>query len=156
MAGTMTFDLQALKALAEHAKSAKEHNFGADVLWDKRYHANGKLEKDEAGWPKRDNIDPNRTRPGMLLVKDHGIYLMSTGLPRLPLGSNAAYAIQADPTLLAFDDWWDVARRIMGGDDRVITIFGLHDAVLEGVRKGAKFLHLNVTGRDITARVSLT
>jgi len=61
---------------------------------------------------------------GLQLVKDEGAYLMSNGLPGLPVGRNAVYAEGfANADFLAnFDATYDRLRQICGGDDFVQTL----------------------------------
>ncbi|PDS63024.1 hypothetical protein CO653_24430 [Rhizobium anhuiense] len=56
-------------------------------------------------------------QPGLWLVGDQGVYLMSNG--KLPEGVKpfVVYAEECDPR--ANDDWFDVKRRTFGGDDGV-------------------------------------
>ncbi|MBY0561507.1 MAG: DUF3085 domain-containing protein [Hyphomicrobium sp.] len=62
--------------------------------------------------------------PGLWLVGDTGVYLMSNGDPMLPdpkqpKRSLVAYAHECNPETMAFDDWWDAKRASFGGDDGV-------------------------------------
>lgn len=54
-------------------------------------------------------------KPGLWLVGDHGVYLMSNG--KLLDGAKplVVYAEECDPS--TNDDWFDVKRRTFGGDD---------------------------------------
>ncbi len=66
---------------------------------------------------------------GLLLVHDDGVYLMSNGSPPDKIrrvmrkgrpeedGCFVAYAEGTDPTELEFDEWWETARELVGGDD---------------------------------------
>lgn len=56
-------------------------------------------------------------KPGLWLVGDHGVYLMSNG--KLLDGAKplVVYAEECDPR--ANDDWFEVKRRTFGGDDGV-------------------------------------
>lgn len=69
---------------------------------------------------RSEDVDPARLPVGLILVGDQGVYIMSqapsdavkaTGI------SHVAYAREADPTTLAFDDWWDAKRASFGPDD---------------------------------------
>jgi hypothetical protein len=64
--------------------------------------------------------------PGLWLVGDEGIYLMSNGSPGLidPQGKTAesnlvAYARECNPKTMDFDAWWSAKQRSWGGDDGV-------------------------------------
>ena len=56
-------------------------------------------------------------KPGLWLVGDHGVYLLSNG--RLPEGAKplVVYAEECDPR--TNDDWFAVKHRTFGGDDGV-------------------------------------
>ena len=60
--------------------------------------------------------------PGLFLVKDEGIYLMSNGQPTLPRkdgqkGTHVVYAQGFDPTERDRMEVWEDARAAVGGDD---------------------------------------
>jgi hypothetical protein len=147
MAGKLTFDLAALKPLAEHAFRSTNFTVGFEMLYDPKNHKGGVIVMKD-GMPDPDNIDPARLKPAFQLVKDHGVYLMSNGLPPLPKGSNVVYANEVNPEKMPFDDWWDAGNSIMGGDDCVITL-DLPRIVLDGLAGGAELLAVTVTARDV-------
>lgn len=66
-----------------------------------------------------------KEKPGLMLVGDQGIYLMSSGIPHLPKDggkpeeSFVVYPKQCDPTKMEFDEWWEAKRAAFGGDDGV-------------------------------------
>jgi len=55
----------------------------------------------------------------IILVKDHGVYLMSEVGETTPNGSRKVlvYAIGCNPDLDEFEQWWNVAISELGGDD---------------------------------------
>jgi hypothetical protein len=62
------------------------------------------------------------TGAGLLLVGDQGVYLMSNGLPRMPIDDtdrHVCFARECNPRIMAFDDWWQAKRQSFGGDDGV-------------------------------------
>jgi hypothetical protein len=68
----------------------------------------------EQAYAERDKIPP-----GLNLVHDQGIYLMSNGFPALPQGENVVYAEGCEPDPERNPDWWDHCRELVGGDDFV-------------------------------------
>lgn len=60
-------------------------------------------------------------KPGLYLVKDRGVYLMSASIERLTAdqgtGSLVAYAKGLNPDVDGFDDCWTASNDICGGDD---------------------------------------
>lgn len=56
------------------------------------------------------------TGPGLWLVGDEGIYLMSNGtLENRPI----VFAEECNPNTMSFDEWWEAKRCSFGGDDGV-------------------------------------
>lgn len=78
--------------------------------------------------------------PKLHFVKDSGIYLMSNASNRRSLDGRpkVVYAQGFDPEKVDFEDWWDEARRIVGGDDFVEP---LH--INEGMLAAAKLIQAN-------------
>ena len=68
-------------------------------------------------------------RPGLFLIGDNGVYLMSNGEPPLLQSGETprdrhvvAYAREINPEILPFDTWYDAKRHAFGGDDGVELI----------------------------------
>lgn len=67
-----------------------------------------------------DDQDPASVPAGLILVSGHGIYLMSNG--RNAEGQHGrkacpvAYALEANPDTLPFNDWWAVKEQAGCGD----------------------------------------
>jgi hypothetical protein len=69
--------------------------------------------------------DPKSAKPGLWLIGDDGVYLMSNGLPAQMAEPDkpestrrvVVYAKQCDPTKMKFEAWWENKRRSFGGDD---------------------------------------
>lgn len=89
------FNRAQVVALVAHAKAAPQHN----KLYDEV------------------------TGPGLWLVGDSGIYLMSNGNPPMAKDdpNRVVYCKQSDPTKAkdGDDEWYENKRRIFGGDDGV-------------------------------------
>lgn len=65
---------------------------------------------------------PERTDPGLELVGDDGVYLMSNACDQQKDAQGScvlAYANEVNPKKLDFDVWWEAKRRGFGGDDGV-------------------------------------
>ncbi len=111
----LVFDIEQVAGLADHARNAPRNR----MHLDQRIETYG---EDNAWTPQPGEEDI--ARPGLWLVKDEGIYLMSTGLypegheRALPGGRAAvAYAVGFDPRREDRLDVWDRARDAVGGDD---------------------------------------
>lgn len=93
----LKFNATAVKLLCEHALAAKE--------WRGTYE--------------------DATGPALHLAGDHGVYLMSNGLPGLMKpakngdapGNIVVYAEGINPDV--DEDWWETKRAVFGGDDGV-------------------------------------
>jgi hypothetical protein len=126
---TLHFDLAQVMPLIDHAKSCTE--------WGATY----------AGPAKG---------PGLWLVGDRGVYLMSNGKPHLqkpgaePDHSIVVYAEECNPDKDP-DGWWDAKQAYYGGDDGFDTILIADiDHLLARAKK------LNVTPKQLTVFLSET
>lgn len=67
--------------------------------------------------------DKNSFKPGLLLVGDEGVYLMSNGLPNLTKDKTennknfVAYAEESNPEKMEFDDYRHAKEATFGHDD---------------------------------------
>ena len=86
--------------------------------------------------------------PSLFLVKDQGVYLMSASEKRLSgkngKGNLVAYAREANPK---FDDCWDSAREICGGDDFAENID--LSPFEEALASGAKSVEIKLSARSL-------
>lgn len=58
--------------------------------------------------------------PGLLIVGDHGVYLMpntTDGIHHKTGEKIIVYARECDPRSMPFDDWWDAKNKSWGGHD---------------------------------------
>lgn len=69
--------------------------------------------------------------PGLVLVGDSGIYLMSNG-HHTAGGKPIAYAAEANPHTVAFDEWRDVRDAVFAGDGSIFLPADDVSAWLEG------------------------
>ncbi|EPB9494596.1 TPA: DUF3085 domain-containing protein [Pseudomonas aeruginosa] len=82
----------------------------------------------------------------IILAKDQGVYFLSEQGERTLEGRMKllAYAVGCNPDIDAFDDWWELARRELGGDD-----FGEHfelgDDVFKHILNSEDDLELSAT-----------
>jgi hypothetical protein len=99
---------------------------------------------DKEQWKPREDVPP-----GLLLVGDHGVYLMTNATPGVlkPDGSGHSEVIYANGINPDKDDgWWEAKRETFGGDDGVEFIdlpeMSDGDPVL---------LEINIFGDEISA-----
>lgn len=91
----------------------------------------------------------------VILVKDHGVYLMSEVGENKPDGGgrkHVAFAVGCNPDVDDFDAWWNRAREEFGGDD-FAEYFDINDPVLINLRgtKGSLVLETTATHLYLTA-----
>ncbi|MBE7731269.1 DUF3085 domain-containing protein [Komagataeibacter sp. FXV3] len=110
------FDRALVARLLAHAQAASEHSPTYDQLVDPAFLKAGVSSRHPIGA----DVDRTRIPAGLMLVGDHGVYLMSNGYPDFSdaegQGNLVAYAVEADPRTCP-DDWYDVKRASFGGDD---------------------------------------
>ncbi|KVW44725.1 DUF3085 domain-containing protein [Burkholderia ubonensis] len=82
----------------------------------------------------------------VLLVKDHGVYFLADHGEADPSGyrRHIAYALECNPTKVAFDTWYDRAHAELGGDD-FAEHFDANDSL---------FVRVANDGYDLTVRAS--
>lgn len=75
----------------------------------------------EERWPKgqRERYGEPNDGPGLWLVGDQGVYLMTNAVLADGEKSLIVYAAECDPTTMDFDEWWAVKQASFGGDDGV-------------------------------------
>ena len=106
---TLTFQATEIRPLVQHAFDCKLHR----PTYKQRieFYGDGRFQ------PRPDEL--TKSPPGLALVHDQGIYLMSNGLPPLLTpgsdNSQTAYARGCNPHVDA--DWWERSRDLVGGDD---------------------------------------
>lgn len=95
------------------------------------------------------------TGPGLWLVGDDGVYLMSNCKPafmRTPEKQFVVYAEDLDPEKVDFDTWWDKKNEAFGGDDGVEFI-PLEDIDNERVL-GGEWVEIDVTPQSIAVLIA--
>ena len=110
-----------VEKLVEHVRQCEAHLPTFGQMLEPQYHKPGN-EVAEGDFPRAEDIDLTKVPAGLHLVKDRGVYLMSNGSPRLPGDAEynfVAYAEGYNPSVDAFDEWYDNARVYLGGDDFV-------------------------------------
>lgn len=102
------------------------------------------------------------TPPGLLLVGDEGVYLMSNGEPGLlnprytgksrEPKQQVVYAVECDPRTCS--DWYEVKVAAFGGDDGgdMIPLPGLVAAVERAGQTGAAVISIDITPSTITLK----
>ena len=124
------FDLALVQRLLDHSKAATERKPSYDQLYAGRFRRDGKdadLDNLNSGnFPTAEDVDPAKIPPGLWLVGDDGVYLMSNGQPALlvdaPDSRNvAAYAAEADPAT-GIDGCWEAKNAAFGRDDGVVFL----------------------------------
>ncbi len=124
------FDQALVRQLLDHSKAATERSPSYDQLYEGRFRRDGKdADLDNLGsdnFPTADDVDPTRIPPGLWLVGDQGVYLMSNGKPALlvdPADTRTSWPTPPRRTPPpASTAWWEVKRAAFGGDDGVVFL----------------------------------
>ena len=91
-------------------------------------------------------------KPGVILVHDQGVYLMSNGEPRDILRgehSYVAYALGCNPE--TDGDWWETARALVGGDDFGETLPWAED-IMQQIEAGSDEIAFEFSDDQIALR----
>lgn len=111
------FDRARVLELLQHSIDAAQRQANFEQRCDPQYR---KPDAPERQWAEEEDIDATKIPPGLWLVGDEGIYLMSNGKehPKDAMtGKNAVvYAEECNPAMDP-DKWWYVKQTSFGGDD---------------------------------------
>lgn len=143
MAGTLTFAAREIARIVDAAKKAKAHRLSYNEQWDDNMHKGGVVKLGDDGQPDLNNIDPSKVGPKLWLVKDRGVCLMSNGVVTDTQRPAVTYADGLSPK----DDYYDLARQIMGGDDCVEAL--PLDDFEDLLDHGADVIEIHVTESSI-------
>ena len=118
----LSFHAEAVRRIVTHAKGAPAHDMG---------------------W-----LADTAPQPAVMLVGDHGVYLMSNGLPRDRLDADndvrnfVTHALGINP--YTDRDWWEEKRKAYGGDDGADTLLIIETLELL-LARGEAFIRLEIT-----------
>ncbi|MGK9452609.1 DUF3085 domain-containing protein [Acidithiobacillus caldus] len=136
-----------IEVQVQHAQSCVQHEPTYTQSQRASFHKGGKVKRDSYGDPDLSNVDKARIPPALWLVKDHGVYLMSNGLPRLladpehnPTQGLAAYALGFCPE--KNPDWYARLGSLEGDD--FCDLLPL-EPFTKLLRSGKRYVTLNVT-----------
>ena len=128
--GTATFTITDVTPLLDHTEAAPRHR----ILYEQ----------------------PDSEAPGLWLVGDQGVYLMSNGSPHLSLSPGAkknhhrvAYAKGTNPD--GKGDWYEAKRAIFGGDDGSdwISADAFRSTIANATKRGAKTIAIRITAQTM-------
>ena len=144
----LVFDLDALKDIVKHTRACKEHSATFAMVRDPLCWKEGAV-PDANGWVKPGQIDSAKVPAHLQLVKDHGVYLMSSGIPRLldPADATGTRSLVVYAQGMGPDDSWH-AWQSVGGDDFAEQID--LDFVEKALASGAKHLNVHLTADKLS------
>jgi len=152
MAGKIKFNLDEVKKLVDDIENATEHMLPYEELFSKEptFLKDGVAKRNPKDLPyTNDEIDFTKVEKAFRLVKDNGIYLLSNAMhkdKKSPRESGLiVYAEGFNPEIDG--DIWDKCRRVMGGDDCVISI--PLDWYNYAIEKGYKSFIISVSAKNI-------
>ncbi|OFU89176.1 MULTISPECIES: DUF3085 domain-containing protein [Stenotrophomonas] len=87
----------------------------------------------------------------VVLAKDQGVYFLAEQGERRPDGrvKLLAYAVGCNPDTDPFDDWWELARAELGGDD-FGEFFDPNDRVFTRILQSSDDLELSATSTHLS------
>lgn len=137
----LTFKIADVRKLYEHAQNSKEHRASFSHLIDPKLLKAGET-MPKVGYATSAQLDLSKIPAHLLLVKDQGCYLMSSGLPSL-LGAKGEPNLVVYAKGLGQDCDYDKLRAACGGDDFSEALPAeWFDAPM---KTGATELHINLT-----------
>lgn len=111
----LTFNKPAVKALLTHALTSEHRTPAMEHLLDPQYLKHPLPPGQEFAELK--DIDQSKLPAGLLLVGDHGMYLLSNGSNDDETTRHVEYAHEGNPD--TNPDWYDTKLDTTGGDDSV-------------------------------------
>ena len=78
----LSFDIEALKPIVAHSLASVTHSPTYNMMADPAYWREG-ITPHVGGWAKAEDLDYSKIPAHLQLAKDHGVYLLSSGTPRL-------------------------------------------------------------------------
>jgi hypothetical protein len=144
----LTFDVEALKPIVAHALASAAHSPTYNMMADPAYWKEG-ISPHPGGWAKAEDLDYSKIPAHLQLAKDHGVYLLSSGTPRLmdPADPGGQRSLVVYAKGMTPEDGWD-AWQILGGDDFVESIDLAF--VKKAIDMGAKRLNITITATKLS------
>lgn len=118
MSAKLSFNLDEIRPLVEHAKAAPQHGMTYEMQFDSKHWLPG-VKIGPGEWPKPEQLDYSSVKPHLQLVKDHGVYIMSSGRPILPGKDTLNHVVYAKG--LGPDADYDAIHAV-SGDDLVVAL----------------------------------
>ena len=127
----ISFKIQEVKKLVDELKSAQAYSATTEDLFNPAMYPDG-VPRDEHGrsqqeagelfWPSANRIDQSKVKPLLLLVGDHGLYLITNAKAEGSPASRGTviYAAGCNPKL--DDDFYENKCELFGDDDGSISL----------------------------------
>lgn len=130
----ISFNIQEVKKLVDELKAAQAYSASTDDLFNPAMYSDG-IPRDEHGrseqeaeklgeffWPSSKYINQSKVKPALVLVGDHGLYLITNAKVEGSPASRGTvvYAAGCNPTL--DDDFYENKCELFGDDDGSVTL----------------------------------
>lgn len=152
--GNLVFKVSDIKPLLADAINATERRPTYDQLYSDDYCKSDAKPLADGEWPSDDRIDPAKIPAGLMLVGDHGVYLMSNNAHTKKVeGTNSlpvVYAKGINPDI--DEDYYEKKRSTFGGDDGVEFIDV--EWIKAGMEDGFKYLIITLTPKSLAIKFS--
>ena len=133
----LSFDADHLRRLLDLSRSAERRSpnleqvldpmfWRDDMTSDRRALLEGEIRTSGIALSAtREDVDLTLIGPGLVLVGDHGVYLMAN-LPNDVVTAagvpHVAYAAEVNPDTLPVEQWWEAKRESFGPDDGTVFL----------------------------------
>lgn len=127
----ISFKIQEVKKLVDELKAAQAYSATTEDLFNpamypdgvpRDEHGRSKQEAGELFWPSSNRIDQSKVKPVLMLVGDHGLYLITNAKAEGSPASRGTviYAAGCNPKL--DDDFYENKCNLFGDDDGSISL----------------------------------
>ncbi|MND15822.1 hypothetical protein D3C80_60560 [compost metagenome] len=127
----ISFKIQEVKKLVDELKAAQAYSATTEDLFNpamypdgvpRDEHGRSKQEAGELFWPSSNRIDQSKVKPVLMLVGDHGLYLITNAKAEGTPASRGTvvYAAGCNPKL--DDDFYENKCDLFGGDDGSVSL----------------------------------
>lgn len=138
------------------AQSLDQTFWRTDMTSARRAVLNAEIaEHDLAFSTTEDDLDLSKIPPGLMLVGDHGVYIISNASYDEVIASgvpHVAYAAEVNPETMEFDAWWEAKKASFGSDDG--ADFLAESEILSGLNSDKPYVII-LTPDDMSLPVEL-
>ncbi|MBW3762683.1 DUF3085 domain-containing protein [Aeromonas veronii] len=130
----ISFNIQEVKKLVDELKAAQAYSASTDDLFNPAMYSDG-IPRDEHGrseqeaeklgeffWPSSKYINQSKVKPALVLVGDHGLYLITNAKVEGSPASRGTVVYAAGCNPMLDDDFYENKCELFGDDDGSVTL----------------------------------